>query len=478
MNKILTMAWKDVYTTFTNRTLLLIMIVTPVGLATIMGLAFGSSGGEITLPQIQLAVVNLDTSSSDRIDYSDTVTRILLSDSAESGADETTTCTFTQSDSVQAGTLSDFLSTTRYDTVESARQAVDDGTVSAMVVIPDGFNATLSSQPRITILPPLFIQRSINLVIELMPATTGGTPLDFTPLDTNTPQSATVQIYANGERRISAMVVRTITESIINQMVTGSTAVRVSLEAILSTQDGVSALANAPEDAFDQFACAFNSQSNPIQIVRAPLDDVQNLSGFEQVLIMMGSSQAVFFSIFTANGAILSIFNDKKRGVLMRLLATPTPRIAILIGKLLGAALQVLLQVSLLLVALTAVASMVLGKPVFIWGTQIHWILLLLLSITLAVSGVAVFVVGISRSEEQARSLGSVVSIAMAALGGAFGFNVGAIQQVSFVYWSSDAFYKLAGGNTDIGLNVMVLAVSGAILFTIGSWLFNRRIEL
>ena len=44
MNKLWTIAWKELYTRFTDRNLILIMIATPLALSTIMGLAFGGLG--------------------------------------------------------------------------------------------------------------------------------------------------------------------------------------------------------------------------------------------------------------------------------------------------------------------------------------------------------------------------------------------------------------------------------------------------
>lgn len=63
MNKILAITWKELYTTFRNRNLLLLMFATPVVLSTIMGLAFGGLGGDSsssTFTDIPVAIVNLD----------------------------------------------------------------------------------------------------------------------------------------------------------------------------------------------------------------------------------------------------------------------------------------------------------------------------------------------------------------------------------------------------------------------------------
>lgn len=63
MSKVLTLAWKELYITFRDRNLILIMFLTPIVLSTIMGLAFGGPGsgeGVGAFADIPIAVVNLD----------------------------------------------------------------------------------------------------------------------------------------------------------------------------------------------------------------------------------------------------------------------------------------------------------------------------------------------------------------------------------------------------------------------------------
>ena len=65
MKKLWAIAWKDVYLTFTDRNLLMIMVATPVLISTIVGMAFGSFADEGGVPfsDIPVAVVNLDQGS-------------------------------------------------------------------------------------------------------------------------------------------------------------------------------------------------------------------------------------------------------------------------------------------------------------------------------------------------------------------------------------------------------------------------------
>ncbi len=288
----------------------------------------------------------------------------------------------------------------------------------------------------------------------------------------------TVEIYGNGSAPISNIVVQSVTESITSQIITGSTAVNATISTILENPLNIVRMSTADDADFADFGCAFQPSINPIQLNRLPLDDVQAESSFVQIMVAMGSAQAVFFAIFTMNNALLSIYNDKKQWILQRLLMTPTPRLIIIGGKILGAMVLVFVQVGLLLLTMTAIASLVMGEPLFIWGDNIPLLLLLTFVVGLAVSGLGVFVIGLARTPEQAQIFGTLTAIAMAMLGGGFGFQIPNLEKLSIIHWGVDGYSRLSGGNTDIMMNLIVLLVVGGVLFTIGTWLFNRRIEV
>ena len=86
---------------------------------------------------------------------------------------------------------------------------------------------------------------------------------------------------------------------------------------------------------------------------------------------------------------------------------------------------------------------------------------------------------GVLKGIEQANIVGSVLNIALAVLGGAFGFQLPrSVAQYSFIYWARDAFDKLAAGRGDITLNLLILFAEGAVMFAIGLFLFNRKFEV
>jgi ABC-type transport system involved in multi-copper enzyme maturation permease subunit len=158
---------------------------------------------------------------------------------------------------------------------------------------------------------------------------------------------------------------------------------------------------------------------------------------------------------------------------------SPTPRSVILAGKLVGVGATVFFQILILVIALSLIGSIMEGEALLIWGTDLLAVALILASATLAVSGFGMFMAGIARTPEQGQVLGGVMTMALAILGGTFGFVLPKeVGMFSLIYWGRTAFEKLAAGQDDILINVVVLIVQGAVLFTIGVLMFNRRFEV
>jgi ABC-2 type transport system permease protein len=197
------------------------------------------------------------------------------------------------------------------------------------------------------------------------------------------------------------------------------------------------------------------------------------------LLVTFGSAQALFFALFTGQFGILSMYDERKNGTLQRILVSPTPRWAILGGKLVGVLASVLFQLLALALALTVVGSLIEGHLVFIWGTDLPRLGLVFLAVAIAVSGLGMLLAGVLKGIEQANIVASVLNIALGVLGGAFGFQLPrSIAQLSLIYWARDAFDVLAAGRGDVALNILVLFVEGAVMFALGLVLFNRRFEV
>lgn len=458
MPPFLALIWKDVYRTFTDRSLILIMFITPAALATIIGLAFGglSSGGQINISEIPIAIVNQDAgvqSGGQTINLGLILESILIPGTDQQAVMAEAACTLpgVSGQAAQSrSSISSLIRAERLESVEAARAGVEDGTYRAAILIPVDFSARLSPQI------------GLNADAAVTPVT--------------------LEIYSSPGAPISAQIVNSIVSGIGTQLVRGNYTIAATMnsliaESLQSPALGLRLLAAQNDADFGQeFACAYGSELELISIQQQPLNAIQTRSAFVQLLVQFGAAQAFFFALFTMQFGLLSIFEERKNGTLQRLLVAPIPRAQILLAKILSNVLTVLIQLVILLVALNVIAIIVEQQTLSLWGDQPLLVLLVLLAVTLSVAGIGAFTSGIARTPEQARIIGPLANAGFAILGGTFGFQLdSAVAQFSPIYWGVDAFNKVAGGTGDISLNLLVLLVQGSLMFLVGSWFFRRR---
>jgi ABC-type transport system involved in multi-copper enzyme maturation permease subunit len=501
LHKIWAIAWKELYRTLIDRNLLLIMFATPLALSTIIGLAFGGLGSDTpTIAEIPVAVVNLDqgldvgtmisgttpisaaqpvTATGAPTNFSfnvgNIVAGILLSApitassviSTGGGAFDVSAlrCDLVAADADGGadfqGTLDDLLAATALNDPAAARAGVERGDYAVAVIIPADFTQRFL---------PTF--------------TTDTLPVSATV-------TSAVEVYGNSGQPLSAGVVRSIVEGIVNQFLRLTVTLEASIDTLLDTFDLTrintmmlsttlnTALTTVNTDTFSVLGCLFQPGINPIRLEQQPLDKLQAGNRFARILVVIGGAQAVFFALFTGVFGILSIYEERKQWTLQRMLVSPTAGSTILLGKLVGNLVVVMVQILVLLLALTLIASLVLGTPTFIWGSNGLALLGILLTLALCVSGIGVLIVGLARTPEQVQVFGPMVNMALGVLGGSFGFSLSeALGRLSLIYWGVDAFAKIAANEPGIGLNLLVLTGQGLLFFLVGTWFFRRRLNL
>lgn len=460
--KIGLIAVKDTRETFSDRNLLLIMLLTPLALSTIIGLAFGgATGGEIVFEDIPVALVNLDEGveqAGQPLNYGDILQGILTGEETGDGdVTDSGTCPLvveedaTVTDDEQQS-LDELFATTLVTDREAARAGVADGTYAAAIVVPAGYSEGFVA--------------SIGF--------DGATfPERIEPLE----------LIVGEGNPIEASIVRSVVTGINTQFERGAVTIAATISELLSRSLSDFSV-GAPFLAYSlhgegtlDFSCAFVLDGDAVQIDRQTVD-TEETSNFVQTLIFTGSAQAIYFALFTSFFGVSDVFVEQQRGTLQRMLITPTPRAAILTGKMLGVFLVLFLQILILLGALSAIASLVEGQPLWIWGDNIALLALLLIAMVIATSAVGVMIVGLARTQEQAQAANPIVNSIFGALGGAFGFTVPVtVAAVSPVYWARDAFTTLAAGQSDIWLNLAVLLLGGGLALVVGLWLFNRKVS-
>lgn len=464
LSKIWTIAWKEIYTTFTDRNLVLIMIASPLALSTIVGLAFGGLGGDdLQIAEIPIAVVNQDTGGELGVSYGDVYVDLLVPGESSGGVD-LPACELFEPDSTSPSSLnlSDFIKAEVFD-ADRAEDLIAEGKIE----VTDFGPVSVEQAARAA------VERGIYTAVIIIPPDFT-TKISYIPILHPEIESAGVMIYANRGSPISSGIVRSITEGITNQIATGNITIAATFHALEASPEGIA----GSLDFASAFSCAFAPISNTITLDPQTVEGEQRGSIASQILVWVGSAQAMFFALFTAQFGVLGMHNEKREGTLQRLVISPTPRSHILAGKLIGVFLTVIVQMVILLAALTMVGSLLQGQVALIWGENWLLILALVLAAALAVSGFGMLIAGIVRSPEQGQIVGPITNMAMAVLGGAFGFTLPKVAAVfSLVFWGREAFQKLAAGQSDIGVNLAVLAVQGIVMYVLGVVIFNRRFE-
>lgn len=136
------------------------------------------------------------------------------------------------------------------------------------------------------------------------------------------------------------------------------------------------------------------------QSARTPTSAEQNVPGY--------TIYGVFFIITIIS---TSLFREKNEGTLRRLQAAPISRAAILMGKLLPYYLVNLIQIALMLAVGMVVFHISLGE---------HPLALIPLSLATAAAatGMGLLITSLGKTQEQASSLSTILSIVLSALGG------------------------------------------------------------
>lgn len=459
MRKVWAIARKDTYSTFTNRGLLAIMFAAPLALATIISLAFGGTGGITGISDIPVAIVNLDAGDPDT-GFNGGALFVSAFVPAPEGAAASDApgpgsgCPADDSAGSDAAGISlfDLTNAVELNDPAAARAGVDDGTYTAAVIIPADFSRSVVYSPN---------KREIAPV--------------------------PIEVYGSAGRPITAGIVRSIVESIANQIIVGYVSVAATIETTLASAPsplvgGMQAAAlGSSEAAQTAFACAFSPAYRAVAIDQQTVG--QSGANSSSLLVTFVSAQAVFFALFTASAAAASILQEKRDGTLARILVTPTSRITFMLGKLIGTYAQVLVQIAFLMVGFTVIASLLAGQLTLLWGSDWLSLLLLVLATALGAAGVGMIAAAVGRTAEQSQIIGSIIALLMGILGGAF-FNLAAlgsleiITRLSVVRWGSEGFARLAAGQGDVLANIVVLGLLGAAFFAISLYAFYRRQDI
>ncbi len=440
LRKIWAVVRSDLYMALSDRTVILLMFVTPLTLATIIGLVFSSfAGGGGGISGIRVALVNHDRPadiSGEPVALGDIFEQVLVPPAG-----------VTDEERAQ-NELWRLMDTALVADEDAARRGVEEGDYEAAVIIPEDFTQKLA-------------------------------PLQ----GADRVQPVTLEVYSSPASPILASVARSVIDSIAVRVAAGSVSVSATLSAL-----GERA-ASDPAFGRELGAALTGGDFQPDLSTLAATEEIVTINrqtgAGAQVefnpFVSIGAGQAIFFMMFMAMAGANEVRREKQNGTLDRLLATPTPGAAVLLAKLLSTMVVCAVQVLILLAAFTLISGIVSGQFRLIFGTNLLGLGAAILAVALAASGLGTLVTAFVKSPEQGDVIGSTISLAMGLFGGAF-FNVAAFGPLSAAsrltinYWGVNAFTRLSQGSNDIALNLLVLFLIGAVTYVVGFTVFSRRL--
>ena len=185
---------------------------------------------------------------------------------------------------------------------------------------------------------------------------------------------------------------------------------------------------------------------------------------------------AMMFLLFALTNSSTSLFDEKKSGVVQRILASPISRVHILWSKYLYNMSLGFIQ----LIVLFLGGALLYKIDIF---SNFPNLVLVVVAAATACTAFGMLLAAVSRSTAQASGLGTFLILAMSSIGGAWipvslmPDFLQSISKATIVYWSMDGFLQVLWRNaatTEILPDIGVLLGIAAIITSISVWQFKR----
>jgi len=447
MRKLLAIVWKENYERFTDRAGLLYMLAAPLALSIILGLAFSGLSGnssDISISDIPVAIVNLDEGSA-QARYGDIFVQAFVPPNPENEDPD--------------NTLHHLFDAREMTDEAEARALVERGDLDAILVIPPDFSQSLTLDAA---------------------AFAGG------PENVSLGGHAELTAYWNSGAQINWSIFRDVVQGIANGIANSNIAINVTVSGLIQANPlfGLQMATGAFNDTFAEIAQAASQPgANPINLRQVNVQGEEVGQQFDP-LQYFGPAFAIFFTGFTAVFGAASVLQEQRDWTLQRMIVTPTPSLIILAGKMIAAFVGGVLQMVMLIVSMTLIASLLRGEFTNIWGDDLLGVALLTLAVVAAGTGIGAILAGIVKTNEQANNFGSLILIIMGMISGTFfalpeNPALTLISRLTFHWWGREGFTMLSNGHplADVLPNIVVLTALGLVCFVAGLWLFNRRLE-
>jgi ABC-2 type transport system permease protein len=299
---------------------------------------------------------------------------------------------------------------------------LDDGRVNALLIIPEGF---------------------------------GEAVLTYAPIE--------LQFYSN-EENTAPSAIQASFEAVIGRWNGAIVAERVgsAVAANINAELETGAIYNRAQAILEQEPVHYDFQ--------VAASNEASASGFSQSVPGMGS----MFVMFTVLGGLSALVKERQQWTLQRMVVMPISRAELLAGKILGFFVLGMLQY-LVVIAIGAAFGMSFGKDVLAF-------LLVAAVFALCTTALSLALGTRIRTEGQAGQLTTLLSLALASLGGAWWpleivpEFMKVLGHISPVAWAMDGFHDLlfyGGTIVDVLPEVGILLAISVVLFGLGIWGFK-----
>lgn len=184
------------------------------------------------------------------------------------------------------------------------------------------------------------------------------------------------------------------------------------------------------------------------------------------IMSFFAPGMAMIFLFFVMGTTARSVLTERREGTLNRVLAGPTSTTAVVMGKALAVFVLGLLSMMTVYLVTTFGFGVAWGDP--------FGVVLVIVAVVVAITGLSLIVTGLARDEEQAQSLTIIGTLLLAILGGTFIYSGAGVLATARAFTPNGqalmAFVDLSAGQAAwvevlprIGIIVAIGLVTGAI---------------
>ncbi|MCI0709386.1 MAG: ABC transporter permease [Chloroflexi bacterium] len=435
LRRILEISRVDIYNTFTDRAAIMINIAVPLAISIIIGAALGGGSSDISIQDASVGIVNQDDGN-----FGAMYTCLMVQD-LDPAIRDTCATGFGVGGEDDAGDsgLSEFIDGEIVSNIIRGRQMVDEGELDVLLIIPRDYSDAIF-----------------------------------------TGEQAELEVYYNPGSGVPVDVARTIIQGIADRMNTSALAGAVIPEYVSDNFDDIPAeqqfnlIGRIQQETFTR---------NAQEVIALERKDIEGEAEEFVALQYFAPSMAIFFMTFGMAAGAISILEDMRDWTMQRIITTPTTRPAYMAGKTGGTYISGLFQMGILIAATLLVNRFIFNDDVAVWGSDIAAIVLLVLSVVAAATGLGMVIASLGRNSQQVQSVSTILLITLATVGGTFipvddVAVINQLRKLTLNHWAIDGFTELSmrnGSLPDVIDNIAILFVMAAITLGVAIYLFNQR---